>query len=51
MIKEGRFLIRPWNGGLETAGPWLQIAALLQSRDRFGHHAMAEVSLLHSQQF
>ena len=51
MSKEGRFPIRPWNGGLETAAPWLQIATLFQSRDCFPHHAITEVSLLDPQQF
>jgi hypothetical protein len=49
MIKEGRFPIRPWNGGLETAAPWLQITALFQSGECFAHHAITEVSLLYPQ--
>ena len=37
-----------WDGELETAAPWEQIAALFQVRDRFPHHAMAEMSLSHA---
>ena len=37
-----------WDGGLETAAPWQQIAALFQVRDCFPHHATAEMSLSHA---